>query len=96
MLGVSALRFGAKNPAVKVLPVKLPALRRPIGVITLKGRIIMRCTCIIVSVGSRRSKGGDLVADAGQPRTKLEMRNIVQSEVLGGIESKVHGAVPVW
>jgi DNA-binding transcriptional LysR family regulator len=40
MLETSALRFGAKRPAIKVLPVKLPALPRPVGIITLKGRMI--------------------------------------------------------
>jgi DNA-binding transcriptional LysR family regulator len=36
----SVLWFGAKNASVKVLPVKLPALPRPVGVITLKRRMI--------------------------------------------------------
>jgi len=40
ILGVASFQFGAKNPAVKVLPVKLPALPRPVGIITLKGRMI--------------------------------------------------------
>jgi DNA-binding transcriptional LysR family regulator len=34
----SVTRLGAKNPSVKVLPVKLPVIRRPVGIITLKGR----------------------------------------------------------
>jgi DNA-binding transcriptional LysR family regulator len=36
----SVLRFGPKDPAVKVLPVTLPALPRPVGIVTLKGRMI--------------------------------------------------------
>jgi DNA-binding transcriptional LysR family regulator len=34
----SVTRLGARNLPVKVLPVKLPAIRRPVGIITLKGR----------------------------------------------------------
>jgi len=40
MLAGAAFRFGPKNPTVKVLPVKLPALTRHVGIITLKGRMI--------------------------------------------------------
>jgi len=40
MLGGTAFRFGPKNPTVKVLPVKLPAVTRPVGIITLKGRMV--------------------------------------------------------
>jgi DNA-binding transcriptional LysR family regulator len=40
MWPASLLRFGAKNLSVGVLPVNLPVLPRPVGVITLKGRTI--------------------------------------------------------
>jgi hypothetical protein len=36
----SVLRFGAKQASIKVLPVKLPDLPRPVGIITLKDRMI--------------------------------------------------------
>jgi DNA-binding transcriptional LysR family regulator len=36
----SVLRFAARKFSVKVLPVKLPPLARPLGVITLRGRTI--------------------------------------------------------
>jgi DNA-binding transcriptional LysR family regulator len=36
----SVLRFSSRKFAVKILPVKLPPLPRPVGVITLKGRTI--------------------------------------------------------
>lgn len=36
----SVLWFGARNTSVKILPVKLPALPRPVGIITLKRRMI--------------------------------------------------------
>jgi DNA-binding transcriptional LysR family regulator len=34
----SVTRLGTSNVSVKVLPVKLPVIRRPVGIITLKGR----------------------------------------------------------
>jgi DNA-binding transcriptional LysR family regulator len=40
MRPASMMRFGVKHPSIKVLPVKLPALPRPVGIITLKGRMI--------------------------------------------------------
>jgi DNA-binding transcriptional LysR family regulator len=36
----SVLRFGAEQLSIKPLQVKLPDLRRPVGVITLRGRLI--------------------------------------------------------
>jgi len=36
----SVVRFGDKDRSIKALPIKLPALPRPVGVITLKGRMI--------------------------------------------------------
>jgi len=40
MRPASVLRFGAKDRSIKVLPIKLPALPRPVGVITLKDKMI--------------------------------------------------------
>jgi DNA-binding transcriptional LysR family regulator len=40
MWPASVVRFGAKDPSIKVLPVKLPVVPRPVGIITLKGRTI--------------------------------------------------------
>jgi DNA-binding transcriptional LysR family regulator len=40
MAPASVLRFGAKRLSAKVLQVKLPAFPRPVGIITLKGRMI--------------------------------------------------------
>jgi DNA-binding transcriptional LysR family regulator len=40
MWPASVVRFGARDPSVKVLPVKLPVVPRPVGIITLKGRTI--------------------------------------------------------
>ena len=37
---ISVLRLGTRNFSVNVLPVKLPRLPRPVGIITLKGRTI--------------------------------------------------------
>jgi len=36
----SMMRFGVKHPSVKILPVKLPPLPRPVGIISLKNRTI--------------------------------------------------------
>ena len=36
----SILRFPAKHPSLKVLPVELPTMHRPIGIITLKNRTL--------------------------------------------------------
>lgn len=44
----SVLRFGARHFSVKVLPVKLPPLPRPVGIITLKGRTISPATRIFI------------------------------------------------
>lgn len=44
----SVLRFGARHFSVKVLPVKLPPLSRPVGIITLKGRTISPATRIFI------------------------------------------------
>jgi DNA-binding transcriptional LysR family regulator len=38
LLPRSLLRFGAKRLSIKVLPVKLPALHGPVGMLTLKNR----------------------------------------------------------
>jgi DNA-binding transcriptional LysR family regulator len=40
MRPASVVRFGIPDRSVKVLPVELPALPRPVGLITLKGRMI--------------------------------------------------------
>lgn len=40
MRPTSVVRFGRKHPSVKVLPVKMPVLPGPVGIITLKGRTI--------------------------------------------------------
>jgi DNA-binding transcriptional LysR family regulator len=40
MRATSVVRFGGKHPSVKVLPVKLPVLPGPVGITTLKGRMI--------------------------------------------------------
>jgi DNA-binding transcriptional LysR family regulator len=36
----SVLRFGAAHLSVRVLRVKMPAVRRPVGIVTLKGKTI--------------------------------------------------------
>jgi hypothetical protein len=36
----SVLQLGGKNPMIKPLPVKLPAQRTPVGIMTLKNRSI--------------------------------------------------------
>ena len=40
MWPASVLRFGAEHLSVKVLRVKMPVVPRPVGIITLKGRMI--------------------------------------------------------
>jgi DNA-binding transcriptional LysR family regulator len=40
MRPASMMRFGVKHPSIKILPVELPTLPRPVGIITLKGRMI--------------------------------------------------------
>jgi DNA-binding transcriptional LysR family regulator len=40
ILAESVLRFSVKNSGLKMLPVKLPLRRRPIGIITLKNRTL--------------------------------------------------------
>jgi DNA-binding transcriptional LysR family regulator len=40
MLPLSVLRFGLQRPSIKVLPVKLPPLPRPLCIVTLKNRTI--------------------------------------------------------
>jgi DNA-binding transcriptional LysR family regulator len=52
----SILRFGAKNFAVKVLPVKLPALPRPIGIITLKRRMISPVAALFIDCAREVTK----------------------------------------
>ena len=36
----SVLRFPTKRPEIKVLPVKLPMSRAPVGIVTLKNRTL--------------------------------------------------------
>ncbi len=40
MVPTSVLRFGPKRPSMKVLPIKLPSIPRPLGIVTLKNRTI--------------------------------------------------------
>jgi hypothetical protein len=40
MAPASVLQFGSKRLSAEVLQVKLPVFPRPVGIITLKGRII--------------------------------------------------------
>ena len=40
MLPASVLQFGPKRSSIKVLPVKLPLIPRPLGIVTLKNRTI--------------------------------------------------------
>jgi DNA-binding transcriptional LysR family regulator len=40
MVPASVLRFGFKRSSIKVLPVKLPLIPRPLGIVTLKNRTI--------------------------------------------------------
>jgi DNA-binding transcriptional LysR family regulator len=36
----SALRFPARRPEVRILPVELPRVRMPVGIVTLKRRTL--------------------------------------------------------
>jgi DNA-binding transcriptional LysR family regulator len=40
MVQGSAVRFGARMPSLRVLPIDLPTTRRPVGVVTLKNRTL--------------------------------------------------------
>jgi DNA-binding transcriptional LysR family regulator len=40
MIPTSVLRFGNRDGSLKVLPIKLPAQQRPVGVVTLKNRTL--------------------------------------------------------
>jgi DNA-binding transcriptional LysR family regulator len=52
----SAVRFGAKMPTVKVLPIDLPTTRRPIGVITLKNRTLSPVARLFIDAAHEMAK----------------------------------------
>jgi DNA-binding transcriptional LysR family regulator len=56
ILPASVLRFGAKHLSVKTLSVKLPALPRPVGVITLRGRLITPAAQLFIDCSREVSK----------------------------------------
>jgi len=58
---MSVLRFGPKRPEIKVLPVKLPQISRPLGIVTLKNRTISPVVKLFV----------DCARDITQPMTGL-------------------------
>ena len=48
LLPVSLLRFGSYNESLKVLPIKLRAQRRPVGIVTLKNRTLSPAARIFI------------------------------------------------
>ena len=56
MWPASVLRFGTRNLSVRVLPVNLPVLPRPVGVITLKGRTISPLAQLFIEYTRKMAK----------------------------------------
>jgi DNA-binding transcriptional LysR family regulator len=56
MWPVSVLQFGARNLPVRVLPIKLPALPRPVGIISLSGRTISPLAQLFIEYTRKMAK----------------------------------------
>ena len=56
ILPASALRFPAKHPELKVLPVELPMARVPVGIVTLKGRALSPVARVFVEQARELAK----------------------------------------
>jgi DNA-binding transcriptional LysR family regulator len=56
MWPATTLRFGARHRSIKVLPVKLPVLPRPVGIIILKGRMISPVTQLFIDAAREVAK----------------------------------------
>jgi DNA-binding transcriptional LysR family regulator len=56
MWPATVLRSGAKHRSTKILPVKLPNLPRPVGIITLKGKLISPVTQLFIDVARNVAK----------------------------------------
>jgi DNA-binding transcriptional LysR family regulator len=56
----SVLRLAGKQPMIKVLPVKLPALRTPVGIATLKNRLISPLAQLFIDCARDMTKSLDL------------------------------------
>ena len=61
MLPTSILRFGGRDLSLKVLPIKLPAQPRPVGIVTLRNRslspvakLFIECVHRVVKPGAKR------------------------------------------
>lgn len=56
MLPASILRFGNRDRSLKVLPIKLPAQRRPVGIVTLKNRTLSPVAKLFVDCVHRTAR----------------------------------------
>jgi DNA-binding transcriptional LysR family regulator len=52
----SVLRFGARSPSIKVLPIELPKLLAPVGIVTLKNRTISPVAQLFIECARRVAK----------------------------------------
>jgi DNA-binding transcriptional LysR family regulator len=71
LLPVSVLRFGNHKEALKVLPIKLRAQRRPVGIVTLKNRTLSPAARLFIDSVRRTAQQADfshLVSRAKGPR----------------------------
>jgi DNA-binding transcriptional LysR family regulator len=55
-LPISVLRFGGRHLPLKVLPIKLPAQPRPVGIVTLKNRTLSPIAKVFVECAHRTLK----------------------------------------
>ena len=66
----SILKFPAKHPSIKVLPVELPTTRRQIGIITLKNRTLSPLAQLFIECAREIAKPMAKVNDSrGNGRT---------------------------
>ena len=57
MMPTSVLQFGPKRPAIKVLPVNLPQVSRPLGVVTLRNRTISPVVQLFIDCAREMTSG---------------------------------------
>jgi len=53
ILPISILRFGGRDLSLKVLPIKLPAQPRPVGIVTLKNRTLSPVAKLFIECAHR-------------------------------------------
>jgi DNA-binding transcriptional LysR family regulator len=75
MLPMSVLRFGGKRASIKVLPVELPQVPRPVGIATVKGRTLSPVVQLFLDCARETTKPYENAMNKSTRRLRLFREN---------------------